>query len=144
MAVSTLEGVWELDWNRSESPDAVLSAQGVGYVSRKVICGLNITETLTITDTEVKMEKVTKVKNTSDSLKLGAKETITDDVLGEVTQSVTVDPSKTKIVIEMVGASGTTVNTRTLSADGKEMVFVTAFTDKKGKEVHATRYFTRK
>jgi hypothetical protein len=143
MSIGTLEGVWELDWKRSDSPDAVLSAQGVGYVTRKIICGLNITETLTISETEVKMEKATKVKNTCDVLKIGAKEAITDDVLGNVTQSVTVDEEKTKIVIELVGDSGTTTNTRTLSADGKEMVFVSSFTDKNGKEVRATRYFTR-
>tara|TARA_R110002050_G_scaffold139166_2_gene263222 strand:+ start:979 stop:1242 length:264 start_codon:yes stop_codon:yes gene_type:complete len=53
MANLTLEGKWDLDYSNSDSPSDLLAAQGVGWATRKIISGLQILETLTITGSEV-------------------------------------------------------------------------------------------
>eukprot|EP00008_Paramoeba_atlantica_P002947 CAMPEP_0201486594 /NCGR_PEP_ID=MMETSP0151_2-20130828/10659_1 /ASSEMBLY_ACC=CAM_ASM_000257 /TAXON_ID=200890 /ORGANISM="Paramoeba atlantica, Strain 621/1 / CCAP 1560/9" /LENGTH=144 /DNA_ID=CAMNT_0047871323 /DNA_START=109 /DNA_END=543 /DNA_ORIENTATION=- len=142
---SDLNGIWELDYNRSDSPEAVLVAQGVGWATRKVVCGLNITETLTISEKEVKMEKATKVKNTCEILKLHESEEVDDTFVGRVVQTVTVSENGGKIVINLDGKDGAkTVTTRSLIEDNKTMKLNVSYTDKKGKNTEITRYFTRK
>jgi len=144
-AAVNLNGVWVLNLKKSESIDDVLAAQGVGWAKRKIIAGLAVTETLTITADKVTMAKETSVKNTNESFPLNTPHDVDDDILGPITVNAKSENGDKQLVVEMKGKDGSqTVSTRTLSDDGKMITYTVSFTDSKGKVTKATRYFDRK
>jgi hypothetical protein len=118
----TLAGIWNLDYQRSDSPEAILAAQGIGWATRKVICSLQILETITITEFEVTIAKETKFKNTSDTMKIGFSQEVEDGILGPVTLQLHINRDKSEIIIELLSPNGgKTVITRSLIEEGKVM-----------------------
>eukprot|EP01123_Difflugia_compressa_P011446 TRINITY_DN4564_c0_g1_i1.p1 TRINITY_DN4564_c0_g1~~TRINITY_DN4564_c0_g1_i1.p1 ORF type:complete len:145 (+),score=35.51 TRINITY_DN4564_c0_g1_i1:27-461(+) len=144
METHPLNGTWELDLKASEPIDEILEAQGVGWAKRKVISGLAITETITITPNNVTINKQTSVKNVRDELPLNTEQEVDDDVAGKVKQIVTADGGKLKIHLKSIKGSTEVVNTRSLLDDGRVLLEI-HFTDKdKGKELIRKRYYNRK
>eukprot|EP00010_Vexillifera_abyssalis_P007944 CAMPEP_0201544774 /NCGR_PEP_ID=MMETSP0173_2-20130828/1390_1 /ASSEMBLY_ACC=CAM_ASM_000268 /TAXON_ID=218659 /ORGANISM="Vexillifera sp., Strain DIVA3 564/2" /LENGTH=145 /DNA_ID=CAMNT_0047953013 /DNA_START=26 /DNA_END=463 /DNA_ORIENTATION=- len=138
-----LAGSWELDAANSESLENLLSAQGVGWMKRKVITKLHITEILEFRDDSVVMKKETSVKNTEETLPLDKEEIIEDEILGKVKQLATTDGKKLTITLTANDGSGAcTKNVR--SVEGDVLTIYSKFVDKKGKVTECTRKFNRK
>ncbi len=67
-ANADLAGTWVLDKDASESVDAMLKAQGVSFVERKVAAGLDVTQTIAVSGDAITLHIVTSKKTEDQAL----------------------------------------------------------------------------
>mmetsp|Transcript_32723 Transcript_32723/g.51151 ORF Transcript_32723/g.51151 Transcript_32723/m.51151 type:complete len:138 (-) Transcript_32723:42-455(-) len=128
-------GTWELDKAKSEDADAILTAQGVGWAKRKVIC--NSSATMHVKDVDGKVHiKVETTFTTNDvTWELGVERDTENPIVGKCKATLDVEGDKLKLVFK--GDAGTTTILRWV--EGDVMIYETSFGEHKHK-----RYYNKK
>ena len=89
---ASLNGTWQLDRETSESLNDVLDLMGIGWVKRRIITGLDMTEQYTITSTTFHFIRDTQRSHQNLTFLLNIEENVEDELLGEMKQIVTYNP----------------------------------------------------
>jgi len=140
--MSALVGTWVLDEAKSDNTDALLEAQGVGWVKRKVINNLSLT--LTIDQPEpsrLHVKNVTSVRTKEMTFDLGG------DWI-DVEEEMTELPAKRKAHLEdgkfiVISKNDNGEITVTRSVEGSVLHAHIVFVKTDGSKIVCNRYFNK-
>ena len=146
-ATTDLTGTWTLDKSASESVDAILKAQGLGMIERKVAGSMAVTQVITVEGDTVTLQiKSTHKDETQTLLVDGAQRVVAGD-LGDSNVSHVWSGDALATTSDAVakdgGATHTTI-TRTVVEDGQTMNQHIEMVMGDGTTHTATRVFRRK
>lgn len=114
-------GVWTLDLKASESLDAVLKAQGISWLKRKAAAGLQVTQTIAQTDTQLTVDVTSSMHEKHHVFEVDGKDRVVEGDQGAavvnhvwegevlVTTSVRHDGSSTLVIRRALADDGRTM-----------------------------------
>ncbi|MBX2798067.1 MAG: hypothetical protein KTR31_10370 [Myxococcales bacterium] len=136
-------GRWTLDLAASDSLDELLEAQGVGWVKRKAVAKMAVTQTITQTTDEVTVKVVSRYKEELSTLRVDGQPRTVSDERGQARvihewQGEHLVTTSTRQLGD--GASTLTVH-RSLSADGTTLTQRLTWQSPDGTRIVADRVF---
>mmetsp|Transcript_30990 Transcript_30990/g.86822 ORF Transcript_30990/g.86822 Transcript_30990/m.86822 type:complete len:143 (+) Transcript_30990:81-509(+) len=133
------EGTWAMDKAQSEDADAMLSAQGVGWMKRKVIAASSVTVTISGDGNKVIIKTETTFSTKVNEWTLGEEVDQENPVLGNVKAVLTVEGNK--IINVMKNENGVTTVVR--SVEGDKLISEGKFEPTKGETVTLKRIYVK-
>jgi len=140
--VEALFGTWVLDDSKSENTDALLEAQGVGWVKRKVINNLSVT--LTISQSEPNklfVKNVTSVRTKEMTFELGGDWIDVEEEMTELPAKRKAFIQDGKFVVVSKNENGETTVTRGVEGNVLHAHIVLVKPD--GSKLTCNRYFNK-